>query len=108
MLVGDLLPDHRSGDPRVRLEHRVDVAVQSVQGSGLAVDLLPFGRFCRGECLDDGAAADVVLALDRPPGHAAGVAWRIAAYFPLGIVIPLDVFSGIAPHGRPGRRGEVG
>jgi hypothetical protein len=31
-------------------------------------------QFCGGECLDDGAA-DVVLALDRPLGHAVpGVA----------------------------------
>jgi hypothetical protein len=47
-------------------QHRVDVVVQAVERRGLAVDLLPIRRVGRGECLDDGAAADVLLPLDRP------------------------------------------
>jgi hypothetical protein len=40
------------------------VGVQAVQRRGLAVDLLPLGRFGRGERLDEGTAADVMAALD--------------------------------------------
>jgi hypothetical protein len=42
-------------------------------------DLLALWRFCIGEGLDDGAAADAVLAADRPFGHAVGVSRRMAA-----------------------------
>src|SRR6266516_337779 len=87
VLVGEAFPDRRGGDLRVGLEHRVDVAVQSFEGGGLAVDLLPPGRAGGGERLDDGAAADVVLALGGPAGHAvAGVATDRGVLLPLGCV----------------------
>src|ERR1035438_9491961 len=103
VLVGEALPDGGGGDVGVCLDHRVDVAVQAVQGCGLAVDLLPFGRVCGCECPDDGAAADVVLALDRPLGHpVASVAADRGVLLPLGCLVPLDVLPCVAPCGRPG------
>jgi hypothetical protein len=81
VLVGELLPDRRRGDRWVCLEHRVDVSVQAVQGSGLAVDLFRSGGSAEASalmmvrrptwCLRSIARPDIPLASSR----------RIAAYF---------------------------
>lgn len=100
MLVGEAFPDRRDGDLRVRCDHRVDEGVQAGQGGGLAADFLPCGRIGGGECFDDGAAADVVRALDRPPGHARTVVaadHRVSFLF-RGVGM-LDLFPGVAAAG---------
>jgi hypothetical protein len=66
VVVGEALPDRGGAGRGVCLDHRVDVAVQAVQCCGLAVDFLARWWFGGGEGLDDGAVADVVLALDSP------------------------------------------
>jgi hypothetical protein len=54
----------------------------------------------------DGAAAGVVLALDRPHGHAiAGVLADRGVLRAFRGVVALDVFFGVAPCGRPGGGG---
>src|SRR6266581_1861819 len=109
VLAGEAFPDRRGGDLRAGLQHRVDVAVQSFEGGGLAVDLLPPGRAGGGERLDDGAAAGVVLALDGPAGHAAaGVAADRGVLLPLGCVAALDVFWRVTPCRRPGGASQPG
>jgi hypothetical protein len=80
VIVGEALPDHGGANRGVCVDHRVDVAVQTVQGRWLAVDLLACWRLGGGEGLDDGAAADVMLALDRPLCSPAWVSRRIMAY----------------------------
>ncbi|HEX7162467.1 MAG TPA: hypothetical protein VF223_14675 [Trebonia sp.] len=66
MVVGEALPDCCGADRGVCVDHRVDAGVQAIQGCWLAVDLLARWRLSGGEGLDDGAAADAALALDRP------------------------------------------
>jgi hypothetical protein len=98
VLVGEALPDRRDGDLGVRFDHRVDVTVQTVQGGGFAVGLLARWRVGGGKGLDDSAAADVVLALDRPAGHAvAGVAADRGVLGSPGFAVPLDVFFCVTP-----------
>jgi SAM-dependent methyltransferase len=105
VLVGEAVPDRCDGDLRVRCDHRVDVAMEAAQGGGLAADLLALRRIAGGERFEDGAAPDVVPALDRPPGHAvAGVAADSGVLRPPGGVVAPDVFFGISPCARP----EVG
>jgi hypothetical protein len=51
----------------------------------------------------------VVLALDRPLGHAVlGVAADRGVLLPLGVLVPLDVLSRVAPCGRPGSGVQFG
>jgi hypothetical protein len=100
VVVGETLPDRRGADRGVRVDHRVDAVVQPVEGCRLAVDLLPFGRVGGGECLDDGAAADVMVALDRPLGQASvevAADCRVSLLFS-GVGMQ-DVFSGVTASG---------
>ncbi len=80
MLVGKALPDRRGGDLRVSFEYRVNVAVQSFEGGGIAVDLLPGGS----------AEASALMMVRRPtwclrsiarPDMPTPASRRIAAYF---------------------------
>ena len=80
MLVGDTLPDRWYGDIRFRLDHRVDVSMQAVQGGWFAVDFLVLGRV---------GAGPLIPAESRPARHAArGSARGAVAALVLGALMP--------------------